>query len=271
MPFIWILFIFRLEAVWERIGIFNVKNLVTAIERTGQQIFERSFLKVFLLGLITTFGAIALSYIIANEIIKEAPLYQSDWQWWQDMVNNMIGFVFDTAFIFFMFLFFAPISTIFVSIFLDDIIDCVENKYYPENKAGKRLGVIHLAFLALRIMFFLVVLNILLIPLYVIFVFWLPILPMIIFYLLNGYLLGWGYYEMVAVRHLGIKQAGIHRKSIRGIVLMGGLLIMVLFMIPIVQLAAPILGVALICHLYHISRQQSLFRGDMNNSDQGIE
>ena len=61
-----------------------MKNLVTAIERTGQQIFERSFLKVFLLGLITTFGAIALSYIIANEIIKEAPLYQSDWQWWQD-------------------------------------------------------------------------------------------------------------------------------------------------------------------------------------------
>jgi len=231
-----------------------VKNLLTAIERTGQQIFDRAFLKVFLLGIVTTLGAIAFSYIIANEILKEAPIYHSDWEWWQDFVNNMTGFIFDTAFLFFIFLFFAPISTVFISIFLDDIIDCVEEKYYADNKAGKRLGVTHLAFLALRIMFFLILFNILLIPLYAIFIFWIPIIPMIIFYLLNGYLLGWGYYEMVAVRHLGIKGAGVHRKSIRGIVLAGGLIIMVLFMIPIVQLAAPILGVALICHLYHISR-----------------
>ena len=230
-----------------------MKKLITAIERTAAQMFERSFLKVFLFGMLTTVGAILLSYLISNELMKEMPLYSSDWQWWQDIVNDMIGFVLNTAFIFLIFLFFAPISTIFIAIFLDDIIDCVEEKYYPENKAGKRLGVAHLAFLALRIMFFIIVLNILMLPLYVL-LFWIPFVPLVLFYILNGYLLGWGYYEMVAVRHLGIKQAGVHRKSIRGVILTAGLIMTFLFMIPIVQFTIPILGAALICHLFHIGR-----------------
>jgi CysZ protein len=232
-----------------------VNKLITAIERTAGQIFDRAFLKVFLLGMLTTVGAIMLSYLISNELMKAMPLYSSDWEWWQDLVNEMTGFIFNTAFIFFTFLFFAPISTIFIAIFLDDIIDCVEDRYYPENKAGKRLGVSHLAFLALRIMFFIIVLNILMLPFYVL-LFWIPFVPLVLFYILNGYLLGWGYYEMVAVRHLGIKEAGVHRKSIRGVILTAGLIMTFLFMVPIVQFTVPILGAALICHLFHIGRYE---------------
>ena len=51
------------------------------MERTGQQIFDRAFLKVLLLGILTTLGAIAISLLISNELLKAAPLYQSDWQW----------------------------------------------------------------------------------------------------------------------------------------------------------------------------------------------
>lgn len=101
-----------------------MKNLLTAIERTGQQIFDRAFLKVFFFGMLTTFGAIILAYLISNELMKEVPLYSSGWGWWQDFVNDMLGFLFNTAFVFFIFLFFAPISTIFLAIFLDDVIDC---------------------------------------------------------------------------------------------------------------------------------------------------
>lgn len=233
-----------------------MKNLITALERTGQQIFDRAFLKVFFLGLLTTIGAILLAGLISNEILKEMPLYSSDWQWWQDAVNYVSGFVLKTAFVFLVFLFFAPISTIFISIFLDDIIDCVEDRFYTENKAGKRLGVGHLAFLATRLLFYIILLNLLVLPLYII-LFWMPLLAMAVFYILNGYLLGWGYYEMIAVRHLGIKEAGVHRKSIRGVILLAGLIMTVLFMIPVVQLAVPILGVALICHLFHIGRYEN--------------
>lgn len=232
-----------------------MNKLITAIERTGQQLFDRPFLKVLFLGMLTTVGAILVAYLITNELLKELPLYQSEWEWWQDIVNGMAGYIFNAAFVFTIVLFFAPISTIFISIFLDDVIDCVEGRFYPESKAGKRLGISNLAFLAARIMFFIIVLNILMIPLYVL-LFWIPFVPLIIFYLLNGYLLGWGYYEMVAVRHLGIKEAGVHRKSIRGVILSAGLIMTLLFMVPIVQFTVPILGVALICHLFHLSRSE---------------
>ena len=65
-----------------------MKNLITAIERTGQQLFDRAFLKVFVLGMLTTVGAILISYLISSELMKEVPLYSSDWQWWQDFVNR---------------------------------------------------------------------------------------------------------------------------------------------------------------------------------------
>ncbi len=236
-----------------------MKKLLTAIERTGQQVLERAFLKVFLLGMLTTVGAILVAFLISNEIMKEVPLYSSDWDWWQDLVNNMLGYVFKTVFIFTIILFFAPISTIFISIFLDDVIDCVEDKFYSENKAGKRLGIPNLAFLAVRIMFFIIVLNILMLPLYIllyILFFGVPFVSMALFYILNGYLLGWGYYEMVAVRHLGIKEAGVHRKSIRGPILGVGLIMTLLFMVPVIQFTVPILGAALICHLFHLSRPE---------------
>ncbi len=230
-----------------------MKNLITAIERTGQQVFDRAFLKVFFWGILTTLAAIIIAYLISHELLKEMPLYQSDWQWWQDLVNGFTGYAFNFIYFFLIILFFAPISTIFISIFLDDIVDCVEDRFYSDNKAGKRLGISHLAFLALRILFFMILLNILVLPLYIL-LFWIPFVPLAIFYLLNGYLLGWGYYEMVAVRHLGIKQAGVHKKSIRGSIIVAGMVMTLFFMIPIVQLAAPILGVALICHIFHISR-----------------
>lgn len=230
-----------------------MKPLLTAMERTGQQLFDRPFMKVFLLGLLTTVGAIIISYLGANEIMKNVPGYQSDWQWWEEFINWLMGFVVDVAFFIILFFFFAPISTVFISIYLDDIIDCVEDRFYPDYRAGKRLGIGHLAFLASRLLVYIVILNILVIPLYIFF-FWIPFFPLIIFYFLNSYLLGWGYYEMVAVRHLGIKEAGVHRKSIRGIILTAGLVMTILFMVPIVQLVVPILGAAMMCHLFHLSR-----------------
>jgi len=235
----------------------DVNKILTAIERTGQQIFDRAFLKVFFLGMLTMIVSVIVAYFAANELMKDVPGYQSDWQWWADFVNWLTGYVVDIGFFILLAFFFAPISTIFISIYLDDVIDCVEDKYYPNHKAGKRLGIAHLSFLALRITFFVVILNILVLPLYVL-LFWMPFVVLTIFYVLNGYLLGWGYYEMVAVRHLGIKEAGVHRKSIRGVILIAGMIMTLLFTVPVIQLVVPILGAALICHLFHLSRYEEI-------------
>ena len=227
---------------------------MSAIERTLAQTFEPAFLKVFILGIITTIVAIIATWFLANYLKSQIILTQFDWQWVNEAFQWLldVDWIFNIIFFFLMGIFFPPIATVFMSLYLDDIVDAVEDKYYPDRKAGKRLGMGHLAYLAVRLAFMIIFLNIIFIPLYIFF-FWLPFVPLIIFYTLNSYLLGWGYYEMVAVRHLGIKEAGHHRKSIRTQVLAGGFIITLLYSFPVINLTAPILGAALLAHIFHIS------------------
>ncbi|MFC7048499.1 EI24 domain-containing protein [Emcibacter nanhaiensis] len=248
-----------------------MNHLLTSVERTLAQIFDSAFLRVFILGMITTFVALAAAFFLAEALKDQIPYLDFDWEWVQSIMDWLFGFVL----IWLAVLFFVPISTIFVSIFLDDVVDAVEDKYYTTHKAGKRLGLWHLSYLAVRLSLYIVLLNILAVPFYIIF-FWTGVGPVVIFYLLNGYLLGWGYYEMVAVRHLGIRESGEHRKSIRGYVLFAGLVITVLFTIPIVNLTAPILAAAIMCHVFHLTirdRQAEghAFAREYGHSGQGTD
>jgi len=231
-----------------------VNNLMRAVERTLAQIFDPAFLKVFIWGILTTVVAMAATWFLADYLKGQIIFTQFDWQWVNEAFQWLldVDWIFNIIFFFLMGIFFPPIATVFMSIYLDDIVDAVENKYYPARRAGKRLGIGHLAYLAVRLAFMIILLNIIVIPLYIFF-FWLPFVPLIIFYTLNSYLLGWGYYEMVAVRHLGIKEAGRHRKSIRGQVLGGGFVITLLYTFPVINLTAPILGAAILAHLFHLS------------------
>lgn len=231
-----------------------MKNIISAMERTLSQILDPAFLKVFIWGILTTIVAIIATWFLANYLKSQIILTQFDWQWVNEAFQWLldVDWIFNIIFFFLMGIFFPPIATVFMSLYLDDVVDAVEDKYYPDRKAGKRLGVGHLAYLAVRLAFMIIFLNIIVIPLYVFF-FWVPFVPLIIFYTLNSYLLGWGYYEMVAVRHLGIKEAGQHRKSIRGQVLGGGFVITLLYSFPVINLTAPILGAAILARLFHLS------------------
>ncbi|MCF6216382.1 MAG: EI24 domain-containing protein [Emcibacter sp.] len=231
-----------------------MKNIMSAVTRTLAQVFDTAFLKVFILGILTTIAAMVITWFLANYLKDQFILTRFDWQWVNSFFQWLldIDWIFNIIFFFLMGVFFPPVATIFMSLYLDDVVDAVEDKYYPDHKAGKRLGVAHLAYLALRLAFMIILLNIIVIPLYIFF-FWLPFVPLIIFYTLNSYLLGWGYYEMVAVRHLGIKAAGQHRKSIRGQVLGGGFMITLLYTLPVINLTAPILGAAILAHIFHLT------------------
>ena len=229
-------------------------NIMSAVERTLAQVFDPAFLKVFILGILTTVAAMIATWFLSSYLKDQIIFIQFDWQWVNSAFQWLldVDWIFNVIFFFLMGVFFPPIATVFMSLYLDDVVDAVENKYYQDHKAGKRLGMKHLAYLALRLAVMIVLLNIIVIPLYLFF-FWLPFVPLIIFYTLNSYLLGWGYYEMVAVRHLGIKEAGQHRKSIRGQVLGGGFILTLLYTFPVINLTAPILGAAILTHIFHLS------------------
>ena len=93
-------------------------------------------------------------------------------------------------------------------------------------------------------------LNLLALPLYLI-----PGVNAFVFYLLNGYLLGREYFELVAQRRMEPAEMTALRRRGRLRWIMAGVVIAVLFTIPIVNLAVPILATAFMVHLFEGARR----------------
>jgi uncharacterized protein involved in cysteine biosynthesis len=91
----------------------------------------------------------------------------------------------------------------------------------------------------------LVLLNLLALPFYLI-----PMIGVVVFYLVNGYLIGREYYELVALRRIDARCAKRLRLAERGTVFGAGLITTVLFSLPVINLVAPIVAAAAMVHLF---------------------
>src|SRR5690606_36236002 len=92
----------------------------------------------------------------------------------------------------------------------------------------------------------LLVVNIALLPLLLI-----PFAYIPAYYMVNGYLHGREYFEVVGLRYHTQKQARQLRRTNRPLILYAGLVITGLLTIPFVNLFAPVLSAAFMAHLYY--------------------
>ena len=81
-----------------------------------------------------------------------------------------------------------------------------------------------------------------------------PVFPFV-FYGVNGYLLGREYFELVALRRLGAREARALRLARRGPLILAGALVAVLLTIPVVNLVAPVVATAAMVHLFEAWRR----------------
>jgi uncharacterized protein involved in cysteine biosynthesis len=86
---------------------------------------------------------------------------------------------------------------------------------------------------------------------------WIPPLNLLLFYLLNGYLLGREYFEMVAVRRLDPAATKRLRRDRRGRVILAGAVITFLLTIPLVNLITPIIATAFMLHVFEDLRRRA--------------
>lgn len=217
---------------------------LTALHRTIRQIPEPAFLKVLALGILLAALALAVASLAAGAL--QPMVYESEQGW----INTVLGVLFYLFALWLSFILFVPITALFVGLFLDAVVDAVETRYYPSRPAGPPLGVARASWLGMRLAILLVIYNIAAIPLYILTI-WIPFAAVVIFYGINAYLLGWGFYDLVATRHLDPEAARRHRRSHKMELLVTGLLITFVFTIPILNLSAPILGAAFFVHVFH--------------------
>lgn len=147
-------------------------------------------------------------------------------------------------------LLFPSVISAATALFLERVAEAVERRHYPE--LGPAAGVsataslvAALKFLAITLGFNVVLLAFLLIP---------PVFPFV-FYGVNGYLFGREYFELVALRRLGAREARALRLARRGPLILAGALVAFLLTIPVVNLVAPVVATAAMVHLFEAWRR----------------
>jgi len=143
----------------------------------------------------------------------------------------------------------VPVASAFTSIFLDEVADAVEAEHYPHLPPAPRVPWGEAIRDSLAFLGVLIVANLAAFALYL-FPLTTPFSPLI-FWGLNGFLLGREYYQLVALRRLGREGAKAARARHAGAIWLAGAMMAVPLTIPIVNLLVPILGAATFTHLYH--------------------
>jgi uncharacterized protein involved in cysteine biosynthesis len=144
------------------------------------------------------------------------------------------------------FLLFRVVAVAITWIFADDIIDAVEDRYYPQKAAfGKRPGVGAGVHMAVRSIARVVGYNLLALPLYIVLLVT-GVGTAIAFMLLNALLLGKDLEDMLIARH-GASQGSIQKlpRLFLGFIGTVGMLI------PFFNLLVPVLATAMAVHMVH--------------------
>jgi len=140
----------------------------------------------------------------------------------------------------------VPVASAFMGIFLERVADAVEDVHYPGLPPARMVGVLEGMADAAKFLGVLLAVNLLALVAYLMFA---PIAP-ILFWVVNGFLLGREYGQLVALRRTDAAGAKAFRRRNSGTLFAAGVLMAVPLTIPVVNLLVPILGAATFTHLY---------------------
>ena len=161
------------------------------------------------------------------------------------VIGGVVTFLGVFVFVALFWLLFVIIVQTVSSFYLERVILAVEARHYPNLPTAQSQTVADMVVSTLQFFGFMIVLNVIALPFYFI-----PLLGVGLFYLINGYLIGREYFELVAFRRIDRRTAGIIRKAQRGKVLGTGIATTVLFSIPLLNLVAPVLTTAAMVHMF---------------------
>lgn len=219
-----------------------VANLIAALVRAFAQLSERPTLRLVLASAGLTLLLLVALWGGVITLLASTRLF--DMAWLERVVDWAGG---ATALVAAWFLL-PAVAGLVAGLFAEQVAAHVERRHYPglPPAAGQSL----LAGLATGLRFALLVLavNVLALPAYLL-LFFLPPLNVALYVLLNGWLLGREYFELVAYRRLDRAAALALRRRLGGTLFLAGAVTVGLFAVPGLNLLAPFIATALMAHL----------------------
>jgi uncharacterized protein involved in cysteine biosynthesis len=140
----------------------------------------------------------------------------------------------------------VPVASAFTGIFLEEVSEAVEDRHYPGLPEVPRQSIVDIVVDSLSFLGVIIVANVIALVLYLV----LNVAAPLIFWALNGFLLGREYFQMVAMRRLGREGAKAARKRHMPEIWLAGALMAIPLTIPVVNLLIPVLGAATFTHMF---------------------
>jgi len=163
------------------------------------------------------------------------------WGWLEtaiDVLGGLATFVLT-------FILFPAVVSVAMGFFVEEVAEAVENRHYPSLGAPRAAAFSETIITTVKFALIAIALNIIVLPLYLI-----PGVNLLVFYLLNGYLLSREYFELAALRRTDALGVSTLRQRYKNRLLVIGIVIAFLMTIPIVNLLAPVIATATMVHVF---------------------
>lgn len=213
--------------------------MLKALSRAVGQLFDSA---TFGILAVSVSGAAAVSVALAvgtDVLVTRLTLFRAHWlDWLAHLVVGIGSALLAVAL-------FGVIAALIAGLFVDRVARAVERRWYPHLPPARTSGIGEQLAAGLSYLAAALLLNLLALPLYLI---WGANIP--IFLGLNGYLLGREYFELVALRRLDRRVArmlwGRHRVKL----VLCGTIIAAFSFVPLANLLTPVLATAFMLHIF---------------------
>lgn len=195
--------------------------------------------RALLLSLLWTLALLVVLWLVATLALQWIDVTGFHW------LDSALGVLGSLGAIVLAWLMFPAMSAIVVGFFLEGVARAVERRHYPFLPPPRRQPIRELVIMSIRLGVLALVINIIALPFYL----W-PALNLVVYYGLNGYLVGREYFVLIALRRLDVATANAMWRRYRLRLVLAGAAIAFLLSLPIVNLAVPVWAAALMLHLF---------------------
>ncbi len=220
--------------------------MVAALFKSFGQLHDPVFRRVMLISLMWSILVYAALVVGSWQLVEHVSLLQNGFL---DVVVRVAA---GLAAVAVATLFFPGIVMGVEGFMLEDVAHAVDRRHYAFLPPARPQGWGELIASTVRLLVATVVLNIVALPVYL----FVPGLNLVVFYLLNGYLLGREYFELAALRRMDLADARLMRRRHIWRVIEAGALITVLLSIPVAGWFIPVVATAFMVHLVEELRGQ---------------
>jgi uncharacterized protein involved in cysteine biosynthesis len=235
---------------WRTIGrlrrfAYKPGEMVVALARALANLFTPALRRVVGLSVALALASSVVLWVVVAAVLDHSARFA--WRpldWLVDLLGTLAVMALS-------WLMFPAVVTLVMGFFLERIAGAVEALDYPGRGPARRARVAETVLMTLRLMSLTILVNLLALPVYLL----MPGINFFVFLGLNGYLFGREYFEVVALRRLDRTAARVTRHRFAGRVYLGGVVIAGLFIVPLVNLVAPVIATAFMVHLFEDLRR----------------